>query len=231
MFECLSIFTLLLLFIESPKVFLSGSLQSGLLVKRGCEIRLDARISGAPYPSITWMRNDLIIRPETPKKRPEKPVVKKKKEKEPKEEVKDAKEAKEEAPETKEGAEKKEPEAKEKEAAEAKDKPAAEDKDKEAKDKEAKKEEKAPEEEVEEPEEPFYPPLPERLTINNSRRGESTLIIRDSVRSDFGVFSVRVENDHGICTATCEVNVLGKTCFTLSHSNLFYSMCIYVMSG
>lgn len=204
----------LLSFTESPKVFLSGSLQSGLLVKRGCEIRLDARISGAPYPSITWMRNDLIIRPETPKKRPEKPVVKKKKEKEPKEEAKEAKEAKEGAPETKEGAEKKEPEAKDKEAAEAKDKPAAEDKDKEAaaaKDKEAKKEEKAPEEEVEEPEEPFHPPLQERLTIDNSRKGESTIIISDSVRSDYGVFSVRVENDHGICTATCEVNVLGKT--------------------
>ncbi|XP_023272602.1 titin-like, partial [Seriola lalandi dorsalis] len=36
--------------VDAPKVFLSGSLQSGLSVKRGCEILLDANISGSPYP-------------------------------------------------------------------------------------------------------------------------------------------------------------------------------------
>lgn len=170
------------------------------------------------------MRNDQAIWPQTPKKREEKPIVKKK-EKEPKEkDAKEAKDAKEDATEAKEGPEKEAKdkeasEAKDKEAAEAKDKEAAEPKDKEAgqaKDKEAK--EKAPEEEVEAPEEPDYPSLQERLTINNSRKGESFIIITDSVRTDYGVFSVRVENDHGICTATCEVNVLGKTLF---HSILF----------
>ncbi|NWV78822.1 TITIN protein, partial [Dasyornis broadbenti] len=55
--------------IDAPKVFLAANLQSGLEVKRGDEIILEAHISGSPYPSITWLRNDEVVRPEDIKKR------------------------------------------------------------------------------------------------------------------------------------------------------------------
>lgn len=35
-------------------------------------------------------------------------------------------------------------------------------------------------------------------------------MIRDAVRSDHGNFTIQVENIHGVATATCTVNVLGK---------------------
>lgn len=161
-------------------MFLSGSLQSGLSVKRGEEIRLTAYISGFPYPEITWTRNNATIRPEALRKRPERPIRKKKEKKAEEEKVED-KEKKEE--ETKEELDKKEEEKKE------------------------------PVQEVEEPEEPeeeYHPSLNERLTIDNSRTGESNIFVKDCIRGDHGVFTIKVENDHGIASATCEVNVLGK---------------------
>lgn len=115
-------------------------------VKKGGEIRLDAYISGFPYPTITWHKNDMTISPVAIKKRPEKPIVKKKKDKD------------------------------------------------------------APDE----PEVPSYPSLQERLSIDLRKQGESTAIVQDSIRNDHGVFTIRVENDHGIASASCEVNVLGK---------------------
>lgn len=73
-----------------------------------------------------------------------------------------------------------------------------------------KKEEPAAEAEEEESE---FPTINERLTINNSRRGTSSVVIKDSVRPDHGVYMVKVENDHGISSATCEVNILGEKCY------------------
>lgn len=170
---------------DPPKVFLSGSLQSGLSVKRGCEICLDANISGSPYPEITWYWNNHVIRPEPLRKRPEKPLRKKVEKKE--EEKKEAAEA--EKKEEKEGEEKKEGEE-EKKVAE-----------------EEKKEEAAAEPEVEESD---YPTINERLAVDNRRRGTSSIVVRDSIRADYGVYMVKVENDHGTASATCEVNVLGE---------------------
>ncbi|NXP27057.1 TITIN protein, partial [Scytalopus superciliaris] len=100
--------------IEAPKVFLAANLQSGLEVKRGDEIILEAHISGSPYPSITWLRNDEVVRPEDIKKRVTAP----------------------------------------------------------------------------------------------KKKGESILSIRDSIRADHGTFTIKVENDHGVAKASCEVNVL-----------------------
>lgn len=175
----LSFLNVFVFFSETPKVFLSGSLQSGMSIKRGAQIRLGANISGSPYPQITWYRNDVVIRPEAMKKRPEKPIVKKK-------EVK-----KEEKKEVKEGENKQVKEGEvEAPAAEA---PAAEPAHEE------------PEEEL-----PDYPTLQERLTIHDKKRGESSCIVRDTIRGDHGVYTIKVENDHGIASATCEVNVLGE---------------------
>lgn len=169
-------------------MFLSGSLQSGLSVKRGEEIRLTAYISGFPYPEITWMRNNSTIRPEALKKRPERPIKKKKEKKAEEEKIEGDKEKKEEK--TTEEQDKKE---------EGK------------KDEEKKEEEKLKEsEEPEEPEEEYHPSLNERLTIDNSRKGESFIIVKDVIRGDHGVFTIKVENDHGVASATCEVNILGK---------------------
>jgi len=126
---------------EAPKVFLAASLQSGLEVKKGDEIILEAHISGSPYPSITWLRNDEVIRPEEIKKRVTTYTRKKKGE-------------------------------------------PAED-------------------------EPFQLSLPERMSIDNHKEGESVLSIRDSIRADHGTFTIKVENDHGVAKASCEVNVLG----------------------
>ena len=174
--------------LDPPKVFLSGSLQSGLNVKRGYEICLDANISGSPYPQITWYWNNQVIQPELLRKRPERPLKKKveKKEEEKKEVTEEEK---------KEDKEKKEGEEEKKEAEEEK-----------------KKEEEAPEPEAE-VEESDYPTINERLSINNRHRGVSSAIVKDSVRADHGVYMVKVENDHGSASATCEVNVLGENSF------------------
>lgn len=61
-----------------------------------------------------------------------------------------------------------------------------------------------------EPEEEFHPPLLDRLSFDQTKRGESALMVRDAVRSDHGNFTIRVENTHGFATASCYVNVLGK---------------------
>lgn len=182
--------------LDHPKVFLSGSLQSGLNVKRGYEICLDANISGSPYPQITWYWNNQVIQPEPLRKRPERPLKKKveKKEEEKKKEV-----TEEEIKEDKEK-EKKEGEEEKKEGGEEEKKKEEEEK---------KKEEEAPEPEAE-VEESDYPTINERLTINNRHRGVSSVVVKDSVRTDHGVYMVKVENDHGSASATCEVNVLGE---------------------
>lgn len=176
--------------LDSPKVFLSGSLQSGLNVKRGYEICLDANISGSPYPQITWYWNNQVIQPEPLRKRLERPLKKKVEKKEEKKEV-----AEEEKEKDKEKEEKKEGEE------------------------ETKKEEEAPEPEVEESD---YPTINERLSINNRRRGVSSVLIKDSVRADHGVYMVKVENDHGSASATCEVNVLGKNSWTGSIIRMYF---------
>lgn len=111
-------------------------------MKRGDEIILEAHISGSPYPSITWLKNNEIIRPEEIKKRVTKISRKKKGE-------------------------------------------------------------------VEE-EEPFFLSLPERLSVDNHKQGESVFVVRDSIRADHGTFTIKVENDHGAAKASCEVNVLGR---------------------
>lgn len=185
---------------DPPKVFLSGSLQSGLSVKRGSEICLTANISGSPYPEITWYWNNQVIQPEPLRKRPEKPLRKKveKKEEEQKEVVAEAEKKAEK--EVKEGEDKKkEGEEEEKKAAEEK------------------KEEEAAEPELEEPD---YPTINERLAVDNIRRGTSSIVVRDSIRVDHGVYTVKVENDHGTASATCEVNVLGRT-YRFPNDSLF----------
>ena len=65
---------------DPPKVFLKGSQQYGLSLKTREEIRLDAFISGSPYPTVTWLRNDKVIKPEAIK-RQERTVLRRKKEK------------------------------------------------------------------------------------------------------------------------------------------------------
>lgn len=153
---------------------------------------MDAYISGFPYPQITWTRNNSSIWPEPLKKRPERPIRKKKEEK------------KEEDKEPKKEEEKKEEDKEKKE----------EDKEKKEEVKEKKEEEKEKElEEPEEPEEAYHPSLNERLTIDSKRKGESFVIVKDTIRADHGVFTIKVENDHGIASATCEVNVLGEYLF------------------
>lgn len=170
--------------LDPPKVFLSGSLQSGLNVKRGYEICLDANISGSPYPQITWYWNNQVIQPEPLRKRPERPLKKKV---EIKEEEK-----------TKEVTEEEMKEDKEKEKKEGE---------------EEKKTEKTPEPEAE-VEESDYPTINERLSINNRHRGVSSVVVKDSARADHGVYMVKVENDHGSASAACEVNVLGENSFS-----------------
>lgn len=195
-------------------MFLSGSLQSGLSVKRGCEIRLDANVSGSPYPQITWYWNNQVIRPEALRKRPEKPLKKKV---EKKEEVK-TEEGEAEKKEEKEGEEKKEGEVKEGEEKKEGEVKEGEVKEAEGKEGEEKKEETA-QPEVEETD---YPTINERLAIDNRHRGSSSIAIRDSLRVDHGVYMVKVENDHGSASATCEVNVLGEDHFRSIGGIAFY---------
>lgn len=137
-----------------------------------------------------------MIEPEPLRKRPERPLKKKveKKEEEKKTEVTEK--------EIKEDKEKKEGEEAKKEGEEEK-----------------KKEEEAPEPEAE-VEESDYPTINERLTINNRHRGVSSVVVKDSVRADHGVYMVKVENDHGSASATCEVNVLGEDSFFFCSSSL-----------
>lgn len=145
-----------------------------------------------------------MIRPEPLRKRPEKPLKKKVDKKEPEKKEEEKKEE-----------EKKEEEKKQEEKEGEAEKKSEEKKEDAVKEGEEKKEEKREEEEATEPEaEEFdYPTINERLTINNSRRGVSSIVIRDSIRPDHGVYMVKVENDHGIASATCEVNVLGENFF------------------
>ncbi|XP_010772041.1 titin-like, partial [Notothenia coriiceps] len=44
--------------VEKPSVTLHARVQSGVCVKKGEEVRIDALISGSPYPRVTWLRND-----------------------------------------------------------------------------------------------------------------------------------------------------------------------------
>ena len=129
---------MLLIITDAPKVIMKTSLE----VRRGDEIALDAIISGSPYPTITWLKDESIITPEEIKKRVE-PLVRRRRG------------------------------------------------------------------EVQE-EQPFVLPLTQRLSIDNSKKGESQLRVRDSVRPDHGLFMIKAENDHGIAKAPCTVCVLGK---------------------
>lgn len=127
-----------LIITDAPKVILRSSLE----VRRGDEIALDATISGSPYPTITWIKDEEIITPEEIKKRVA-PMVRRRRG------------------------------------------------------------------EVQE-EEPFVLSLTERLSIDNSKKGESQLRVRDSIRPDHGQYMIKAENDHGIAKAPCTVSVLGE---------------------
>lgn len=60
-------------------------------------------------------------------------------------------------------------------------------------------------------------PLRERLGLDQTQKGQSVLMIREAVRADHGNFTIHVENTHGVASASCIVNVLGKrTGFILS---------------
>ena len=61
---------------EKPKVTLHARVQSGVCVKKGQEVRIDAYISGCPYPKISWLRNDENVTNEPTKKTA--PIIKKK---------------------------------------------------------------------------------------------------------------------------------------------------------
>lgn len=50
----------------------------------------------------------------------------------------------------------------------------------------------------------------ERLGLDQTKKGRSVLMIRDAVRVDHGTFTIQAENTHGLATASCTVNVLGK---------------------
>lgn len=63
---------------------------------------------------------------------------------------------------------------------------------------------------VPEPEEEFVTPLRERLGLDQTQKGQSVLMIREAVRADHGDFTIHVENTHGVASASCIVNVLGK---------------------
>lgn len=78
--------------------------------------------------------------------------------------------------------------------------------------------------EVEE-DEPFHLSLPERLSIDNHRQGDSVLVVRDSIRPDHGTYTIRVENDHGVAKASCEVNVLGMPLYIMV-CDTFSSKCL-----
>lgn len=43
-------------------------MQSGVCVKKGEEIRIDAYVSGSPYPKVTWLKNDEDVTKEPSKK-------------------------------------------------------------------------------------------------------------------------------------------------------------------
>lgn len=63
---------------------------------------------------------------------------------------------------------------------------------------------------VPEPEEEFITPLRERLGLDQTQKGQSVLMIREAVRADHGNFTIQVENTHGVASASCIANVLGK---------------------
>lgn len=50
----------------------------------------------------------------------------------------------------------------------------------------------------------------ERLGLDQTQKGQSLLMIREAVRADHGNFTIQVENAHGVASASCTVNVLGK---------------------
>lgn len=64
---------------EPPKVSLHPRVASGLNIKKGEEIKVDAYISGSPYPTVTWLRNDENIQQEPAKKKTDFTVKSKKK--------------------------------------------------------------------------------------------------------------------------------------------------------
>lgn len=64
---------------------------------------------------------------------------------------------------------------------------------------------------VPEPQEEFITPIRQRLGLDQTKKGQAALMIRESIRRDHGTFTIRVENTHGSASASCFVNVLGET--------------------
>lgn len=54
-------------------------MQAGVCIKKGEEIRIDAYISGSPYPKVSWLKNNEDVTKEPTKTAV--PVLKKKKKK------------------------------------------------------------------------------------------------------------------------------------------------------
>lgn len=178
---------------EKPKVTLHARVQSGLCIKKGEEICIDAYISGSPYPKISWLRNDEDVTKEPTKKLI--PVIKKRKKTKAKVCV---------FTETSE----------------------------------------SPEcfkcfnlsdflLQVPEPEEEFVTPLRERLGIDQTKKGQSAMMIRDAVRTDHGNFTIKVENTHGVATASCVVTVLGNKVYRLTggHMIIFHNWYIHTIKS
>lgn len=155
----------MLILSEKPKVSLHARLQHGLCIRKGEEIRLDAYISGAPYPTVTWLRNNEDVK-NVPEKKPVLPILKKK---------------------------------------------------------------KGGKVEPEEPE-VFVTPLHERLSYA-VKKGETSIMVRDSIRADHGHFCIQAENSHGVATAYCDVNVLGKPMIIITNyfQSFFRTLLTYLV--
>lgn len=73
----LNLIVLFVSFSEKPSVTLHARVKSGLCIKKGEEIQIQAYVSGSPYPKVTWLRNNEDVTKEPTKKVV--PVLKKKK--------------------------------------------------------------------------------------------------------------------------------------------------------
>lgn len=52
------------------------------------------------------------------------------------------------------------------------------------------------------------------------------LMIREAVRADHGIFTIHVENTHGVASAFCTVNVLGKKSVLILPDVISATLCV-----